>query len=207
MKPERIILKDIANLLFMPLRLLLPHEVANKISLNSIKDERVNMVLRFVKGRLLDIGCGTNLLVERYEHNGSIGVDVYDFKGGGKIIQNPAKLPFESNSFDTISFIASFNHIPNREEVLKETDRVLKKGGIVVVTMLSPFIGKLRHMMWWIDRQENDRYRHLKKEGEKDGLSYTYICNLFSKLGYRLKVKKTFLMQLNNIYIFERENK
>ena len=183
---------------------MISHDFANKINLKSIRDERNDIVSRYVKGRLLDIGCGMNLLVNRYGKLNSIGIDVHDFGAGATIVKNSAELPFEDNSFDTVSFVASFNHIPNREEVVLEARRVLRKGGVAVVTMLDPFIGKLRHKMDWVDKAESRRFVASKQNGEQQGLSYDYIENLFLKTGFKLKLKKKFLLFLNNLYVFEK---
>jgi len=197
--------KEILNILLTPFRLIISHDFANKIGLDSVRDERNNIALTYVRGRLLDIGCGSNLLVKRYGNN-SIGVDVYDFGAGATIINNPSNLPFNDKSFDTVTFIASFNHIPDdREKVLDEVSRVLKADGIVIITMLNPFIGKIRHMMRWIDTVEEKRLTTKGQYGEKEGLSYKYIYDVFSKYGYKLKIRKRFLLLLNNLYVFQRD--
>ncbi len=197
-------IKDSINLLFTPLRLILSHKFANRVGLDSIRDDRVNMALRYVRGRLLDIGCGINLLVKRYGDCNSVGIDVHDFGGGAEIVENVANLPFADKSFDTVSFVASFNHIPNRDRAIREIDRVLKDNGIIIITMIGPSIGKLRHMMRWIDQEEGKRYHYLRQNGEEDGLPCDYICSLLLKFKFRLKLRKHFLFYLNCLYIFER---
>lgn len=72
----------IANTLCLPLRMLCSHEFVNKLGLQSLRDERYSFVRANCHGRLLDIGCGNNQLVREYGQD-SVGVDVYDFGGGG----------------------------------------------------------------------------------------------------------------------------
>jgi len=187
------------NKMSLPLRLFLPHGFTSRIGLKSIRDERNEIVLKFAKGRLLDIGCGPNILVKKYG-NDSVGIDVFDFNGGAIIIEDSSELPFKENTFDTVAFVASFNHIPNREEVITEVDRILKKNGRVIITNLEPIIGKVRHRMFWIDKIEEGRE---KKEGEEEGLKSEYIMNLLIKCGFKL-IKKMKFQFLNNIYVFER---
>ena len=43
-------------------------------------------------------------------------------------------IPFESDSFDSIICIDAINHLPNRSAVLKEWNRILKKGGKLLFT-------------------------------------------------------------------------
>jgi len=77
---------------------------------------RVRMVLPHIRGRLLDIGCGTNLLVRPYDGEG-IGVDVYQWGDVDLVVEDSAKLPFESGEFDTVTIISAINHIPPIEEM------------------------------------------------------------------------------------------
>ena len=78
-----------------------------------------------VRLRLLDIGAGTNALVRR--HGDGVGVEVYDWGGEALVVENAARLPFSDQSFDTVSFVASLNHIPNRQEALFEAHRHLSR--------------------------------------------------------------------------------
>jgi len=97
---------------------------------------RRERVHRYVRGRLLDIGCGDNRLVR--EHGDGIGVDVLDWGDVDLVVENTADLPFKDRSFDTVSFVACLNHIPNREEVLSEARRVIKADGRLIATMIPP---------------------------------------------------------------------
>lgn len=167
-----------------------------------MRDERCDKVMEHCRGRLLDIGCGNNQLVRKYGHD-SVGVDVYDFGGGAIIVQDTSKLPFDDGSFDTVSFVASLNHIPNRHEVLTEVLRILSENGRIVLTMISPFIGTLRHKLAWWDKDQDER--GLKK-GEELGLSHEYIVSLAENKGFRLVKKKRIMCCLNNIYVFEKRH-
>ena len=193
----------IINTVLLPMRLACSHEFINKLGLRSIRDERCDEVLKNCNGRLLDVGCGNNQLVKKYGHNNSIGVDVFDFGGNAVIVEDTSKLPFNDGEFETISFIASVNHIPNREEVLTEAHRVLSTQGKVVMTMLTPIIGAIRHKMAWWDEDQGERGL---KEGEELGLSHSYIISLFESHGFKLVKRKRIICCLNNIYIFKKAN-
>ena len=71
--------KKIANFLFLPARVILKPETVRNYGLTPIVDERHNFVLEHVKGKILDIGCGENLLVKQYGNG--VGVDVYPWGG------------------------------------------------------------------------------------------------------------------------------
>ncbi len=83
----------------------------------ALADRRVKAVLPYVRGRLLDLGCGSNHLVRQYANG--IGVDVHPWPGADCIVSNSASLEYEAHSFDTVTIVAALNHIPNREAVLQ----------------------------------------------------------------------------------------
>lgn len=196
-------LSKILNFVFLPLRIVCSHEFINKLGLRSLRDERCAHVMEHCQGRLLDIGCGNNQLVRKYGHD-SVGVGVYDFGGNAIIVQDASKLPFDDGTFDSVSFVVSLNHIPNRREVLAEVHRLLSEHGRVVLTMISPFIGAIRHKLAWWDEDQGERGL---KEGEKFGLSHEYVVSLLENEGFRLVKRKRIICRLNNLYVFGKTHK
>ncbi len=193
-------IQTLYDFLGIPLRMIfLPDHLCKKIGLTSLEDERINMVLPEIKGKLLDIGCGNNRLVKEYKNG--IGVDVYDWGGGGLIIEDSSRLPFENEEFDTVSFIADLNHIPNRTEVVPEVKRILKKDGRVVVTMINPVLGVIGHKIWWYGE---DKERGME-EGEKGGLWNKDIIEMFENRGFKLIKHKRFVYGMNNLFVFEKK--
>ena len=161
---------------------------------------RIKAVLPDVKGRLLDIGCGMNELVRQYDNG--IGIDVYQWGSVDLVLEDTAQIPVSDESFDTISIIATLNHIPNREEVLKEAHRILKPKGRIIITMLPPFISRIWHFIrkpWDVDQKE----RGMKK-GEIFGLTNKEINKLLTKAGFKIKKKKKFMFFINTITIGEK---
>lgn len=200
---EAAMFSKILNVVLLPLRVVCSHEFVNKLGLCSLRDERCAQVMGHCRGRLLDIGCGNNQLIRKYGYD-SIGVDIYDFGGGAVIVEDTSKLSFDDGTFDTVSFVASLNHIPNRREVLTEAHRILSERGRVVLTMISPFIGTIRHKLAWWDEDQGERGL---KEGEKFGLSHEYVVSLLENEGFRLVKRKRIMCCLNNLYVFEKAHK
>jgi SAM-dependent methyltransferase len=188
--------------LFLPLRLFLSHEIVNRLGLKSLRDERCEIVIHFCRGRLLDIGCGNNQLVKKYGCQ-SVGVDVYDFGGGALIVQDTRQLPFKSDSFQTVSLVASLGHIPKpiRRDVLREVWRVLSKDGILLITEISPWLGVIRHKLAWWDMDQKER--GIKKE-EDLGLTSRSVINQLEDIGFVFLRKKRFVLGLNKLYIFKK---
>ena len=195
-------LGDFKNIISLPIRLAFSHETVNRFGLRSVRDERYAIVRNHCKGRLLDIGCGNNQLVKDYGHD-SVGVDVWDFGGGTLIVENTANLPFDNSSFQTVTFVASLNHIPNRGQVIRESYRLLSNDGLLLVTMINPFWGAIRHKLAKWDKDQREREM---KKGEKMGLSHEELISIVEKGGFRLIKRLRFLLWINNLYIFRKDS-
>src|ERR1700681_2102260 len=71
------LIKYLFNQAALPLKLLVPQPIIRRLPfLTTNQDIRTRVVLSMVRGRVLDIGCGTNELVRRYRGNGEAGVGV-----------------------------------------------------------------------------------------------------------------------------------
>jgi SAM-dependent methyltransferase len=97
-----------------------------------------------IKGRTLDIGCGQkpykNLFLNTTEY---LGMDIeqsgHDHTNECiDIYYDGINFPFKTNEFDSIICNQVFEHLPNPEVILSEISRVLKPGGILLITV--PFI-------------------------------------------------------------------
>jgi len=98
-------------------------------------------------GRLLDIGCGTGLFMQRYLKTGreAIGIDI----SRGMIrrartrsvsdvaLGNAEVLPFGDQTFDSVSSLLAFSYFQNPESMLDEAFRVLKPGGSLSICTLG----------------------------------------------------------------------
>jgi SAM-dependent methyltransferase len=159
---------------------------------------RVEAVLPHIRGRVLDLGCGSNELVRRY-HLG-IGVDVHPWAGVNLIIEDSSKLPFDAQSFDAIALIASLNHIPNREAALDECRRVLRANGCIVVTMLRPLTSRIWH--WLRAPWDSDQRERGIKDGEVGGFTPRQLRQMFDRHGLELVSQHAFMLRLNRVYVF-----
>jgi len=196
---KKSITKHIANFIFLPFRIILKPEQVRRYGLTPIIDERHNIVLNHVRGKLLDIGCGGNLLVQKYGNG--IGVDVYPWKGID-ILVNTETLPFHDKVFDTITFMASLNHIPKpvRQKVLVEARRVLKDDGQILITMITPKISYVGHNYLWGWRDPDIKERGMK-EGEEWGFTNKELEKILSQCKLKIQFSKKFVYGLNHFYI------
>jgi len=99
---------------------------------------------------ILDVGCGNARDIIVFGSSGaeSIGIDLSTgmIKEGRKdiakiglekidlIVGNATNLPFKEETFDKISCSETIEHIPNYEDAITEMNRVLKRGGKLVIT-------------------------------------------------------------------------
>jgi len=126
------------------------HRVANRLVPPSAR-----------RGRVLDIGCGAIPLFllgsgfsERY------GVDrclpagsVHDGPGTPRLIafdvESGGELPYREDYFDVVTMLAVFEHVEPilLPGLLREIHRILKSGGLYILTTPSAWTEKLLRMM------------------------------------------------------------
>jgi SAM-dependent methyltransferase len=192
------VLQSIWDFIGIPFRLLLfDQKWLSRFGWTTLEEERIAAVLPFLKGKILDIGAGENRLVKQWGQG--IGVDVFDWGGGALMVEDSAQLPFSEGSFDTITFLACLNHIPNRQEVLNEAHRLLCPGGSLVITMINPVLGNIGHALWWYSE---DKIRGGMQEGELGGLWSRQVIDMCNKAGFVLSRRKKFVYRMNNLYVF-----
>ena len=193
------VIKTLLSRLFLPVLSFMSREQSLRAKLTPIDDERVIMALKYAEGRVLDIGCGANNFIRSYPGKG-VGVDVYPWEGTDKVIKSAAELPFKENSFDTTSFLACLNHIPNRADALKEVYRITKPGGKIIVTMIPPLLGRFIH---WL-RFKNDpdhQDRDIDHDHELLGMHSTHVRSLIKDAGFDDIESKKFVFGMNCIYV------
>lgn len=205
MRRPKSVFRSIVDALGSPLRLIaLPDSTNERLGLTSLRCERFAEVLPELKGRVLDIGAGDNMLLRFYARDqgsrNSVGVDVIDWGGGALTVPSVSRLPFPDGSFDTVSFVACLNHIPERKAALAEDYRLLVPEGRIVLTMIGRLIGAVGHLLWWY---AEDKHRTVA-EGETGGLAHEEMLALLSQANFTNIRSRKFLYRLNRLYIAER---
>lgn len=193
--------RELRDLAFFPIRAAVLEEHVPWLHLTSLRQERIDAVLPYVRGRLLDIGCGENLLVKAYGGPG-IGVDTFPWPGVQTLCDS-RQLPFQDRSFDTVGLIACLNHIPAREEVLRQVHRVLVPHGRLIVTMIDPFVGYWAHRVTHILGTDPDGCERDRKDGERWGLWQDEVKQLLAETGFALRRHRRFVYGMNQIFVAE----
>jgi ubiquinone/menaquinone biosynthesis C-methylase UbiE len=124
-------------------------------------------------GRVLDIGCGSALVAERLHDVSAtyVGLDLpahhiafaaTAFRGRPKSLQtewvrgNGELLPFADDSFDVVVMTEVIEHLLQPERAVWEVARVLKPGGVYVMTTNNasevPLRSPLSHALAWVEK-------------------------------------------------------
>lgn len=150
---------------------------------------RNKRVIKEIKSPFLDLACGDNRIVEQMD--GGIGIDVINYGKADIIVKNFNVLPFKSDTFKTVTIVGSLNYFENPKGVLMECERILVRGGILVITILDPQIGRLWHFI----REPWAQY---------PGFTFNQILHFIESTKFELKKKTRFMFGLNNLYVFRK---
>ncbi|MDD3465758.1 MAG: class I SAM-dependent methyltransferase [Campylobacterales bacterium] len=152
------------------------------------------LLVRFA-GRVLDVGCGSKpykkYCVNSSEYVG-LEIDTPENRRRKKadFFYDGSRFPFENNSFDCVLSNEVFEHVFNPVEFLSEINRVLKKEGLLLISV--PFV--------WDEHEQPHDYARYSSFGLKYNLE---------KAGFEiLEARKTInsvavIFQLLNAYIYK----
>ncbi len=101
--------------------------------------DRVEFALQNLNGKILDVGYSVGGIhqrfLEKFGKGGVYGVDIETKKDSAHYRKSTAeKIPFKANFFDSIFAGELIEHVEKPAVFLKEANRVLKKGGAMVIT-------------------------------------------------------------------------
>jgi len=95
-------------------------------------------ITKYLKGKILDIGCGIGDYL--MYNNKAFGVDINKHtvnyckeKGFDVKLMKNNQIPYTNNSFDSIIMDNVMEHIESPIPLLKESKRILKKGGYLLI--------------------------------------------------------------------------
>lgn len=148
-----------------------------------------------LSGNLLDVGCGSKPYQTLFKVDKYTGLDIdlpqVRNRGIADCFYGGRKFPFDDGEFDSVLCNQVFEHVFNPDEFLLEIHRVLKPGGVLLLTV--PFV-------WDEHEQPYDYARY-----SSFGLRY-----LLNKAGYeivhldKLGDDISIIFQMLNMYIYKR---
>ena len=137
---------------------------------------------QFVKGDLLDLGCGAVPLYDAYkDYVESVtcadwGNSVHENKFLDVTCDINTKLPFNNNSFDTIILSDVLEHVIDIRYTLSEVKRLLRPNGVVILN--TPF-------MYWMHELPYDYCRYTPYLYESIAKELNLECNTYKVGGVK----------------------
>lgn len=170
---------------------------------NFLRKKRIGAALPFLKGRVIDIGCGIGELAEF--------IDPEKYFGSDKDVEsvNMAKRKYPHHTFyklegycdiykefDTVVALAVLEHVENPVDFLIYLKSLLKKEGSIVLTTPHPRSRLIHKFGSWIGlfsyRAEKE---HQLLIGTKKMVEIAHEANL------KMNISKTFLLGMNQLFI------
>jgi 2-polyprenyl-3-methyl-5-hydroxy-6-metoxy-1,4-benzoquinol methylase len=155
--------------------------------------------------RVLDIGCHQGEFLSWL--GGSIAPSV-GFDPLYKENANAEKHQFFAQSFqegllaektfDAITLLATLEHIHEKSSVARESARLLRPGGRVIITIPSPLVDKILDFLITLRIVDGMSLE------EHHGFLPEELPGIFIPAGFGLRKKQKFQFGLNNLYVFER---
>ncbi|MFO0680916.1 MAG: class I SAM-dependent methyltransferase [Sandaracinus sp.] len=112
-----------------------------------VDDIEASLVIPHARGkRVLEVGCGTGLVLARIAPvaERAVGVDLSPGmlakarERGLEVHEGSATaLPFEAESFDVVCSFKVLAHVPDLPQALREVSRVLRPGGIALLELYN----------------------------------------------------------------------
>ena len=109
---------------------------------------RIKKIQKYIKkdAVLLDIGCGNGAFLQYISNfiEQGIGLDkkenipISNRNIQFKNYEFENRLDFSDNSFNVVTMLAVLEHIKNPQKILNEIYRILKPGGILIITVPTP---------------------------------------------------------------------
>jgi 2-polyprenyl-3-methyl-5-hydroxy-6-metoxy-1,4-benzoquinol methylase len=175
-----------------------------------LRKKRLNNALPFIKGKVLDYGCGTGLLAEYITKNKYVGLDIdqesiniakilhpgYRFF---KIINTVSKEITKSGPFDTIVMLAVIEHLAGPKRTLMDLSKILSPSGKLVITTPHPVsnnIHRLGSKIGLFSREAEEQHQKL--------YNYQDLNRLCLEAGMKIIRYKRFLLNLNQLFILEK---
>ena len=172
-------------------------EYDKKVRVNYSKFPRISCrdVARRLKNhnfeRLLDIGCGTGYLIKLLQNRKNAeyyGLDLSTemieiakakFDDNVYLIEGSAdELPYPYEVFDVACCVQSFHHYPYPDKAMQEANRVLKKGGLYILSDTG-CSGIAKYF-------DNFIFRHFMKSGDYAAYSRKDIEKMMIKNGFSI---------------------
>jgi len=171
-----------------------------------LRRKRIELALPFIKGKVIDMGCGVGKLAEHVEPDDYVGIDkdiesIYIAKS--KYPNHKFYTSEESedikDKFDTVVSLAVVEHVENPLDFIVFLKSLLTKDGSIVITTPHPrsgLIHKLGSKMGLFSS-------HAEKEHE-ELIDIKKMTTVAKQANVRIVKNKTFLFGMNQLFVLRK---
>jgi 2-polyprenyl-3-methyl-5-hydroxy-6-metoxy-1,4-benzoquinol methylase len=169
-----------------------------------LRRQRMKAAIPFLRGRVLDVGCGTGALAQYCDPRHYLGIDIDEASLATARHAHPEHrferdLPTGELLFDTIVALAVIEHVPSPGVWLAQLARLLIARGRIIVTTPYPSFE-------WC-HTFGARIGLFSKEAseEHENLLYpTLMATLADAAGLQLVLQRRFLIGANQLFVMSR---
>ena len=130
-------------------------------------------------GRLLDVGCGSKPYLQLFNHvDEYVGMEFDSpanrVHSGADVFYSGEAFPFATSAFDSILSTEVLEHVFNPQQHLKECFRVLRPGGLMLLT--TPFVWDEHSKPYDYGRYSSFGLSHVMNEAGFEVVDLTKTC-------------------------------
>jgi 2-polyprenyl-3-methyl-5-hydroxy-6-metoxy-1,4-benzoquinol methylase len=170
-----------------------------------LRNQRVAAAIPYIKGRVLDIGCGVGVLASRFPPDLYYGLDI-DLESIQLARRTYPRHRFETvlptgATFDTIVGLAVIEHIAQPGEILKQLRSRLAPDGKIVLTTPHPafeWLHMLGSCIGLFSDAAADEHQTLLDEKAMQGLA--------ADAGLEIHISRRFLLGANQLFVIKKRN-
>ncbi|MCX5855343.1 MAG: class I SAM-dependent methyltransferase [Deltaproteobacteria bacterium] len=167
-----------------------------------LRTQRIKKISPYLRGKILDYGCGIGSLVEICAPNYYIGVDI----DGPSI--NIARMKYprfrfetiipEGEHFDSIVLLAVIEHIKNPVDILRRMSVMLNPDGWIVITTPHPMADIIHYLgarMGLFSALANEQHEKL--------IDLSHMNGIASQADVSVSKYERFLLGTNQLFILK----
>lgn len=157
--------------------------------------EVINILQKYPSlNKIIDLGAADGLMLSmiksRFDNKQCFGIDIsYELletnrDANIKLLQaNALNIPFKDKSFDVIIATAIIEHLSRPFDLLRENYRLLRNGGLIIITTPDPF---------WIHVAETTRL--FQNEEHKSLIKLNFLKGALVNSGFRIIKAEKFMI-------------
>jgi len=173
-----------------------------------LRKRRINAIKPFLKGKILDVGCGTGVLSSLVSSDLYLGVDIDLTSINLAKEKYPnhrfyLELPSENEKFDSIVSLATIEHIANPVEFLSNISKFLTDNSesSIIITTPNPSFEKIYSIGVYLGLFS----KHANEEHE-ELLGFSRLNEIADLCNLKITLYKRFLFGANQMVLFKLKN-